>query len=119
MADVREVLDAMAVFAEGVREGTIAGATGERFTDVVNIGIGCSDLGPAMVTRGLTPYGTDDLRCQLASNCAGVHLSATLSRLARRRTLFLVASQTFTTMETLSYARSPRPWMVEALSEAE
>src|SRR3546814_21020708 len=68
MADVREVLDAMAVFAEGVREGTIAGATGERFTDVVNIGIGGSDLGPAMVKRALTPYRRADRRCPFVPN---------------------------------------------------
>src|SRR3546814_197148 len=118
MADVREVLDAMAVFAEGVREGTIAGATGERFTDVVNIGIGGSDLGPAMVTRALTPYGRDDLRCHFVSNVDGAHLSDTLKRLAPRRTLFLVASKTFTTLETMTNARSARAWMVEALGEA-
>jgi len=118
MADVREVLDAMAAFAEGVREGTIVSATGERFTDVVNIGIGGSDLGPAMVARALSPYGRDDLTCHFVSNVDGAHLSDTLKRLDPKRTLFLVASKTFTTLETMTNARSARAWLVEALGEA-
>src|SRR3546814_19051371 len=89
MADVREVLDAMAVFAEGVREGTIAGATGERFTDVVNIGIGGSDLGPAMVPRALTPYGLDALRCPFVSNYDGAHPTDPLNPPAPRSPPFL------------------------------
>src|SRR3546814_14651182 len=114
----RRFCDLMDVVAEGVREGTIAGATGERFTDVVNIGIGGSDLGPAMVTRALTPYGRDDLRCHFVSNVDGAHLSDTLKRLAPRRTLFLVASKTFTTLETMTNARSARAWMGEPLCGA-
>src|SRR3546814_21005156 len=96
----------------------MAGGTGERLTDVGNIGIGGSDVGPAMVTRALTPYGRDDLRCHFVSNVDGAHLSDTLKRLAPRRTLFLVASKTFTTLETMTNARSARAWMVEALGEA-
>jgi glucose-6-phosphate isomerase len=118
MADVREVLDCMAAFAEGVRGGRVVGATGERFTDVVNIGIGGSDLGPAMVTRALSPYGSDDLRCHFVSNVDGAHLSDTLKGLDPRRTLFLVASKTFTTLETMTNAHSARAWLVEALGEA-
>jgi glucose-6-phosphate isomerase len=118
MADVREVLDATAAFAEGVRGGAVRGATGERFTDVVNIGIGGSDLGPAMVTRALSPYGSDDLTCHFVSNVDGAHLSDTLKRLDPERTLFLVASKTFTTLETMTNARSARSWLVEALGEA-
>jgi glucose-6-phosphate isomerase len=118
MGDVREVLEAMAAFAEGVRNGAIGGATGERFTDVVNIGIGGSDLGPAMVTRALSPYGHKGLRCHFVSNVDGAHLSDTLQGLDPRRTLFLVASKTFTTLETMTNARSARAWLVGALGEA-
>src|SRR3546814_6595868 len=95
----------------------MAGGTGERLTDVGNIGIGGSDVGPAMVTRALTPYGRDDLRCHFVSNVDGAHLRDTLKRLAPRRTLFLVASKTFTTLETMTNARSARAWLVEALGE--
>ncbi|MEQ9609175.1 MAG: glucose-6-phosphate isomerase, partial [Kiloniellaceae bacterium] len=117
MSDVREVLDAMAAFADGVREGAIGGATGERFTDVVNIGIGGSDLGPAMVTRALSPYGQEGLTCHFVSNVDGAHLSDTLKGLDPRTTLFLVASKTFTTLETMTNARSARAWLVAALGE--
>jgi glucose-6-phosphate isomerase len=118
MADVREMLESMAVFAEGVREGAIVGVTGKRFTDVVNIGIGGSDLGPAMVTRALLPYGLHGLTCRFVSNVDGAHLSDTLKDLDPRTTLFLVASKTFTTLETMTNARSARAWLVEALGEA-
>ncbi len=118
MGDVREVLAAMGAFADAVRDGTIGGATGERFTDVVNIGIGGSDLGPAMVTRALSPYGRPELRCHFVSNVDGAHLSDTLQGLDPRQTLFLVASKTFTTQETMTNARSARAWLVKALGEA-
>ena len=118
MGDVRSVLEATAAFAEGVRDGALTGATGERFTDVVNIGIGGSDLGPAMVTRALSPYGRAELRCHFVSNVDGAHLSDTLQRLDPRRTLVLVASKTFTTLETMTNARSARAWLVAALGEA-
>ncbi len=118
MGDVREVLAAMGAFADAVRDGAIGGATGERFTDVVNIGIGGSDLGPAMVTRALSPYGRPELRCHFVSNVDGAHLSDTLQGLDPRQTLFLVASKTFTTQETMTNARSARAWLVKALGEA-
>ncbi|NIA67404.1 glucose-6-phosphate isomerase [Pelagibius litoralis] len=118
MPDVRGVLDAMAAFAEGVRSGAIVGAGGERFTDIVNIGIGGSDLGPAMVTRALSPYIQKGLRCHFVSNVDGAHLHDTLKGLDPRTTLFLVASKTFTTQETMTNARSARAWLVAALGEA-
>ncbi len=118
MGDVRDVLAAMAAFAEGVRDGALGGATGERFGDVVNIGIGGSDLGPAMVTRALTPYARRELRCHFVSNVDGAHLSDTLAGLDPRHTLFLVASKTFTTQETMTNARSARAWLTAALGEA-
>jgi glucose-6-phosphate isomerase len=117
MGDVREVLSAMAGFADGIRDGALGGASGERFTDVVNIGIGGSDLGPAMVTRALKPYGRPELRSHFVSNVDGAHLSDTLQGLDPRSTLFLVASKTFTTTETLTNARSARAWLVAALGE--
>ncbi|GAB4226605.1 MAG: glucose-6-phosphate isomerase [Kiloniellaceae bacterium] len=117
MGDVREVLEAMGAFAEAVRDGAIGGATGERFTDVVNIGIGGSDLGPAMVTRALSPYGRQGLRSHFVSNVDGAHLSDTLKGLDPRCTLFLVASKTFTTQETMANAHSARAWLVAALGD--
>ena len=117
MPDVRAVLDAMAQFADGVRGGTILGAGGERLTDVVNIGIGGSDLGPAMACRALSPYIQPGLRAHFVSNVDGAHLHDTLKTLDPRRTLFLVASKTFTTQETMTNARSARAWLVDALGE--
>ncbi|WP_018184410.1 glucose-6-phosphate isomerase [Kaistia granuli] len=113
--DVHAVLDAMAAFAEGVRDGSIAG-TGGRFTDVVNIGIGGSDLGPAMVTRALSPYH-DGPRLHFVSNVDGAHIHDTLAKLDPATTLFLVASKTFTTIETMTNAATARRWIVEALGE--
>ncbi|WP_422367136.1 glucose-6-phosphate isomerase [Pelagibius sp.] len=118
MPDVRSVLEAMMAFAEGVRAGTMTGAGGERFTDIVNIGIGGSDLGPAMVTRALSPYVQDGLRCHFVSNVDGAHLHDTLKGLDPRSTLILVASKTFTTQETMTNAHSARGWLVSALGEA-
>ncbi|WP_420347911.1 glucose-6-phosphate isomerase [Pelagibius sp.] len=118
MGDVRAVLGAMAEFANGVRDGGIAPAGGGRFTDVVNIGIGGSDLGPAMVYRALKPYGHQDITCHFVSNVDGAHLADTLRGLDPRRTLILVASKTFTTQETMTNARSARAWLVADLGEA-
>ncbi|WP_336800098.1 glucose-6-phosphate isomerase [Kaistia sp. MMO-174] len=113
--DVQSVLAAMSKFAEGVRDGSIAG-TGGRFTDVVNIGIGGSDLGPAMVTRALSPYH-DGPRLHFVSNVDGAHIHDTLADLDPATTLFLVASKTFTTIETMTNAATARRWIVAALGE--
>ena len=118
MPDVREVLARMRVFAEGVRDGSIAGAGGEPFTDVVNIGIGGSDLGPVMVTLALAPYTRADLRLHYVSNVDGAHIHDTLRGLDPRRTLFIVASKTFTTDETMTNAATARAWIAAALGEA-
>ena len=107
----------LAAFADGVRTGAIAAADGRPFTDVVNIGIGGSDLGPAMATAALRPYATGP-RVHFVSNVDGAHLADTLAGLDPARTLFLVASKTFTTIETMTNARSARAWIVEALGEA-
>ena len=118
MPDVMAVLDAMKVFVDGVRGGTIVAADGGLFTDVVNIGIGGSDLGPAMATIALSPYRGRGPRVHYVSNVDGAHVADTLADLDPARTLILVASKTFTTLETMTNARSARDWIVAALGEA-
>jgi len=103
-------------FAEGVRSGTLGG-TGGRFRDVVNIGIGGSDLGPAMATLALAPYH-DGPRLHYVSNVDSADLSDTLRGLDPRTVLFIIASKTFTTQETMANARSARAWLVDALGES-
>jgi len=117
MGDVRAVLAAMADFCHGVRDGTLKGATGETFTDVVNIGIGGSDLGPAMAVRALAPYH-DGPRCHFVSNVDAANIADTLAGLDPARTLFVVASKTFTTIETMTNAATARAWLVDKLGEA-
>src|SRR5687768_11054546 len=117
MPDVRAVLDAMRAFSHEVRDGTIKGVTGQTFTDVVNIGIGGSDLGPSMVTLALEPYTQADLRAHYVSNVDGAHMHDTLKRLDPNRTLFIVASKTFTTDETMTNATTARAWIANALGE--
>src|SRR5690606_5512533 len=114
---VRSVLSAIRDFSEQVRDGSIMGATGETFTDVVNLGIGGSDLGPAMVTLALEPYTRRDLRLHYVSNVDGAHINDTLKRLDPRRTLFIVASKSFTTDETMTNAATARAWIAKALGE--
>ncbi len=114
--DVHDVLDRMSGFCDGVRDGTIVG-TGGRFTDVVNIGIGGSDLGPAMVVRALKPFH-DGPRVHFVSNVDGAHIRDTLAMLDPATTLILIASKTFTTIETMTNAASARAWLVDALGEA-
>jgi glucose-6-phosphate isomerase len=116
MPGVNAVLAAMAAFATGVRDGAIAGAGGP-FTDVVNIGIGGSDLGPAMATLALAPYA-DGPRLHYVSNVDGAHVHDTLARLDPRRTLVIVASKTFTTVETMTNARTAQAWLRDALGAA-
>ncbi len=104
-------------FIEGIRAGKIRSAKGEPFTDVVNIGIGGSDLGPAMATLALRP-DHDGPRLHFVSNVDGAHLHDTLAGLDAATTLFIVASKTFTTIETMTNARSARRWLAEKLGEA-
>lgn len=116
MPDINAVLSSMGKFCIGVRDGQIAAADGKPFTDVVNIGIGGSDLGPVMVTLALSPY-CDGPKTHFVSNIDGAHLADTLKRLDPARTLIIVASKTFTTIETMTNARSARRWIVAALGE--
>ncbi len=117
MPDVNGVLVELARFSDGVRGGAVTALDGQRFTDVVNIGIGGSDLGPVMATRALSPYH-DGPRAHFVSNIDGAHLADTLEALDPARTLFVVASKTFTTIETMTNAASARHWLVAALGEA-
>jgi glucose-6-phosphate isomerase len=114
--EVRAVLARMAAFATGVRDGSTAAADGRPFADVVNIGIGGSDLGPAMATLALAPY-CDGPRLHYVSNVDGAHLHDALRGLDPARTLVIVASKTFTTVETMTNARTARAWMEAALGE--
>ncbi len=119
MPEVRRVLGQMREFSTAVRDGAWVGHTGRAITDVVNIGIGGSDLGPVMVTEALRPYWKQGLRVHFVSNVDATHLSEVLRRVDPETTLFIVASKTFTTQETLTNARSARAWLVERLgSEA-
>jgi glucose-6-phosphate isomerase len=115
-AEVIAVLDAMGVFADAIRSGKAAGATGKKITDVVNIGIGGSDLGPAMVTLALAPYH-DGPRSHYVSNVDGAHIHDTLKGLSPETTLFIIASKTFTTVETMTNAETARKWVEKALGK--
>ena len=114
MPDVNAVLDAMGEFASAIRSGALTGATGKAITDVVNIGIGGSDLGPAMATLALSPYH-DGPRLHFVSNVDGAHIADTLKTLNAETTLFIVASKTFTTIETMTNAATARRFIVEKL----
>ncbi|WP_018688768.1 glucose-6-phosphate isomerase [Ahrensia kielensis] len=116
MHDVNAVLDQMGVFSEGVRSGEITASNGKKFTDIVNIGIGGSDLGPAMAVLALAPYH-DGPRCHFVSNIDGAHIADTLKNVHLETTLFIIASKTFTTIETMTNAQTARRAIVEALSE--
>jgi glucose-6-phosphate isomerase len=117
MPDVRAVLKAIETYTNAVRSGEIRSHSGDQFTDIVNIGIGGSDLGPVMVTLALEPYTRPDLRAHYVSNVDGAHIHDILKRLDPKKTLFIVASKTFTTDETMTNANSARKWIAEALGE--
>ncbi|QKZ14375.1 glucose-6-phosphate isomerase [Spirosoma sp. KUDC1026] len=118
MPDVNEVLGRMKRFTERIRSGEWKGYTGEAITDVVNIGIGGSDLGPVMVTEALKPYADDKkLRVHFVSNVDGVHIYETLQKVKPETTLFLIASKTFTTQETMTNAQSARQWFLDTAKD--
>src|SRR5439155_26928132 len=108
MPEVNAVLAHMRTFSTAVRTGSWKGHTGQRITDVVNIGIGGSDLGPVMVTEALVPYGQPGLNAHFVSNVDGTHLVEALKKVRPESVLFIVASKTFTTQETLTNAHSAR-----------
>ena len=117
MPDVRRVLQHMRDFTSQVHGGDWHGYTGERITDVVNIGIGGSDLGPVMVSEALKHYANLGVRVHFVSNIDGTHLASTLMSLKPETTLFIVASKTFTTDETMTNATSAKRWLVTALGD--
>ncbi len=120
-ADVMPLVDGvlakMRTFTESVRSGAWKGHTGKAVTDIVNIGIGGSDLGPVMVTEALRPYWKAGLKVHFVSNIDGTQLVEVLRGLDAETTLFCVASKTFTTQETLTNAKSAREWLLEALGD--
>jgi glucose-6-phosphate isomerase len=119
MPDVNRVLDQMRQFSEAVRIGLWRGYTGKRIRDVVNIGIGGSDLGPYTAVTALTPYIKSDLQPHFVSNVDESELLDTLDRCDQETTLFLVASKTFTTQETMTNARSARQWFLAKARDEE
>ena len=117
MPDVNKVLAHMRDFTARVRNGVWRGYSGKQITDVVNIGIGGSDLGPFMVCNALRPYGRANLNAHFVSNIDGAHLGMTLQKCNPETTLFIVASKTFTTQETITNARSAREWFLAAAKD--
>ena len=115
MPAIHGVLAKMRAFTERLHGGAWTGHTGKRITDIVNIGIGGSDLGPVMVTEALRPYWRPGLDVHFVSNVDGTHIAETLRRVDPERTLFIIASKTFTTQETLTNARTARAWLLEKL----
>ncbi len=117
MPQIHNVLDKMRDFSEAVRLGTFTGYTGKKLTNIVNIGIGGSDLGPFMAVEALKPYWARDIKCYFISNIDGTACAEVLNKLDPETTLFIVASKTFTTIETLTNAKTCRRWLVDALGE--
>ncbi|EOQ7550390.1 glucose-6-phosphate isomerase [Escherichia coli] len=116
MPEVNAVLEKMKTFSEAIISGEWKGYTGKAITDVVNIGIGGSDLGPYMVTEALCPY-KNHLNMHFVSNVDGTHIAEVLKKVNPETTLFLVASKTFTTQETMTNAHSARDWFLKAAGD--
>ncbi|XP_072926578.1 glucose-6-phosphate isomerase b [Hemitrygon akajei] len=113
MPEVKAVLEKMKAFCQKVRSGDWKGFTGKAITDIVNIGIGGSDLGPLMVTEALKPYSEGGPKAWFVSNIDGTHMAKTLAELKPETTLFIIASKTFTTQETITNAESAKEWFLE------
>lgn len=114
LPDVAAVLQHMREFSDAVRDGSWTGHTGKPITDVINIGIGGSDLGPVMVSEALRPYQHPRIRLHFVSNVDGTHIAETLKRIDPETSLFLIASKTFTTQETLTNAHTARRWFLHS-----
>lgn len=115
--EVRAVLERMGSFCEDIHSGRRRGFSGERISDVVNIGIGGSDLGPRMAVHALAAFQQPDIRVHFVANMDGADLATTLAGLNPRSTLFVVASKTFTTLETMTNARTARDWLLAAAGD--
>ncbi|MBL0357925.1 MAG: glucose-6-phosphate isomerase [Chitinophagaceae bacterium] len=113
MPDVKAVLGQMKKFCSSIHSGEWKGYTGKKIKYIVNIGIGGSDLGPVMVTEALKPYWTDDIQTYFVSNVDGTHIAETLKKVTAEETLFLIASKTFTTQETMTNAHTARNWFLQ------
>lgn len=119
MPDVNRVLAQMKEFSEAIRSGEWKGYSGKKIKDIVNIGIGGSDLGPVMVTEALKPYGKKGLNVHFVSNVDGTHIAETIKDLNPETTLFMIASKTFTTQETMANAHSARDWFLKSAENEE
>jgi glucose-6-phosphate isomerase len=117
MPEVNAVLAHMREFTEAIRSGSWKGYTGKPITDVVNIGIGGSDLGPVMATEALRPYGKPGLRVHFVSNIDGTHIAETFKVIQPDTTVWIVASKTFTTQETITNATSAKEWFLKAAGD--
>lgn len=113
MPEVNEVLGQMKEFSEKIISGDWKGYTGKGITDIINIGIGGSDLGPLMVTEALKPYKKEHINLHFVSNVDGTHMAETLKKVNAETSLFIVASKTFTTQETMTNANTARSWFLE------
>ncbi|MFY7909861.1 MAG: glucose-6-phosphate isomerase [Emticicia sp.] len=118
MPDVNEVLEKMKEFSGKVISGAWKGYTNKAITDIVNIGIGGSDLGPVMVTEALKPYKKKNINIHFVSNVDGTHIAETLKKVNPETTLFMIASKTFTTQETMANAHSARNWFLATAIDA-
>jgi len=119
MPDVFRVLEKIKAFSKDLEIGRHTGYTGKKITDIVNIGIGGSDLGPVMVTEALKPYGSRGINAHFVSNVDGTHIAETLKGLDPETALFMIASKTFTTRETMANAATARSWFLERAGQEE
>jgi len=119
MPEVNAVLDKIKDFSEKVASGDWKGYTDKSVTDIVNIGIGGSDLGPVMVTEALKPYKKPNINAHFVSNVDGTHIAETLKKVNPETTLFMIASKTFTTQETMTNAETAKEWFLKSAKEAE
>lgn len=117
MPEVNAVMSKMKTFSDAIRSGTWKGFTGKTITDVINIGIGGSDLGPHMVCEALKPYGHERLKMHFVSNVDGTDITETLKQLNPETSLFIISSKTFTTQETITNAQTARQWLLNALKD--
>ena len=115
--DVHAVLDQMVAFSDQIRSGTWTGYTGKRIKHIVNIGIGGSDLGPVMASEALKPYAQRELKLHFVSNVDGTQIAEALREVDAEETLFIVASKTFTTQETMTNAHTARRWLIDQLDD--
>ena len=117
MPDVNRVLAQMKDFSEKIISGAWKGYTGKAITDIVNVGIGGSDLGPLMVTEALKPYKKQNITCHFVSNIDGTHMAETLKKVNPETTLFIIASKTFTTLETMTNAQTAKDWFLKTAKD--